>query len=63
MVNAIDFYRGDAASGLDGSVGLWCSKARLGRCRQASRSMFGLSGARPYEFVICNLSLSYYVDC
>jgi hypothetical protein len=55
MVNAIDFYRGDAASGLDGSVGLWCSKARLGRCRQASRSMFGLSGARPYEFVICHL--------
>jgi hypothetical protein len=55
MLNAIDFYHGDAAPGLNGSAAPWCSTRRIWRRRQASRSMFGLSGASPYQFVICHL--------
>jgi hypothetical protein len=55
MENAINFYHGDAAPGVNGSAVLWRSPTRIWRSRQASRSMFGLSGASPYQFVICHL--------
>jgi hypothetical protein len=58
MVNAINSYHENAAPGIHGAVVQWCSPTRIWRSRQASQSLFGLSGASPtnLSFVICNLS-------
>ncbi len=48
MVNAINSYHEDAAPGIHGSVVQWCSPTRIWRSRQASRSLFALSGASPH---------------